>query len=172
MCSSDLGGDRKVDAEFFAGWVALVKLNDPARAAGHFETLRQTSSTPITQGRALYWLGRAAEARGATPAAVDYYRAGARHIQTFYGQLAAEKAGQTVINLPVDPVPSATDRAAFDSNEVVRAWRILGETGETSLFRVFAYQLDDDVPTIEQLALMMDTSRGYEIGRASCRERV
>ncbi|WP_420469656.1 transglycosylase SLT domain-containing protein [Brevundimonas sp. FT23042] len=158
------GGDRKVDAEFFAGWVALVKLNDPARAAGHFETLRQTSSTPITQGRALYWLGRAAEARGATPAAVDYYRAGARHIQTFYGQLAAEKAGQTVINLPVDPVPSATDRAAFDSNEVVRAWRILGETGETSLFRVFAYQLDDDVPTIEQLALMMDTSRGYGEG--------
>ena len=52
-------GERKVDAEFFAGWVALVKLNDPARAARHFETLRGMSSTPITQGRALYWLGRA-----------------------------------------------------------------------------------------------------------------
>ena len=26
-------GERKVDAEFFAGWVALTKLNDPARAA-------------------------------------------------------------------------------------------------------------------------------------------
>ena len=38
-------GDRKVDAEFFAGWVALVKLNDPARATRHFEALRQTSST-------------------------------------------------------------------------------------------------------------------------------
>jgi soluble lytic murein transglycosylase len=158
------GGDRKVDAEFFAGWVALVKLRDPARAAQHFETLRQTSTTPITQGRALYWLGRAAEAQGNTPAAVEYYRAGARHFQTFYGQLAAEKAGQTVINLPVDPVPSEADRAAFERNEVVRAWRVLGETGEASLFRVFAYQLDDDVPTIEQLALMMDTSRGYGEG--------
>ncbi|RZJ36746.1 MAG: lytic transglycosylase domain-containing protein, partial [Brevundimonas sp.] len=40
------GGDRKVDAEFFAGWVALTKLNDPARATQHFETLRQTSTTP------------------------------------------------------------------------------------------------------------------------------
>ena len=28
-------GDRMVDAEFFAGWVALTKLNDPATAARH-----------------------------------------------------------------------------------------------------------------------------------------
>lgn len=157
-------GERKVDAEFFAGWVALVKLNDPARAARHFETLRQSSSTPITQGRALYWLGRAAEAQGNTPQAVEFYRAGSRHIQTFYGQLAAEKAGLTRIVLPADPEPSAADRAAFDRNEVVRALRILGETGETSLFRVFAYQLDDDLPGPEQLALLMDASRAYGEG--------
>ncbi|MDP1911752.1 transglycosylase SLT domain-containing protein [Brevundimonas sp.] len=157
-------GERKVDAEFFAGWAALVKLNDPARAARHFETLRQSSSTPITQGRALYWLGRAAEAQGDTPAAIQYYRDGARHIQTFYGQLAAEKAGLTTINLPADPVPTSADIAAFEGNEVVRALRILGETGETSLFRVFAYQLDDDLPGPAGLALLMDLSRNYGEG--------
>ena len=157
-------GERKVDAEFFAGWAALVKLNDPARAARHFETLRQSSSTPITQGRALYWLGRAAEAQGATPAAVQYYRDGARHIQTFYGQLAAEKAGLTTINLPADPVPTGADIAAFENNEVVRALRILGETGEMSLFRVFAYQLDDDLPGPAGLALLIDVSRNYGEG--------
>jgi len=156
-------GERKVDAEFFAGWAALVKLNDPARAARHFEALRQMSSTPITQGRALYWLGRAAEAQGNTPAAVQYYREGARHIQTFYGQLAAEKAGLTAINLPADPVPTGSDIAAFEANEVVRALRILGETGETGLFRVFAYQLDDDLPG-PGLALLMDLSRNYGEG--------
>lgn len=154
-------GERKVDAEFFAGWVALTKLNDPARAANHFEILRQSSSTPITQGRALYWLGRAAEAQGNTPAAVQFYRGGAQHIQSFYGQLAAEKAGQTTLTLPADPVPSRADIAAFEGNEVVRALRILGETGETSLFRVFAYQLDDDLPDAAQLALLMDLSRAY-----------
>ncbi|HYC74704.1 lytic transglycosylase domain-containing protein [Brevundimonas sp.] len=157
-------GERKVDAEFFAGWVALTKLNDPARAGTHFEILRQSSSTPITQGRALYWLGRAAEARGNTPAAVQFYRNGAQHIQSFYGQLAAEKAGQTTLTLPPDPVPTAADRAAFEANEVVRALRILGETGETSLFRVFAYQLDDDLPDAAQLALLMDLSRAYGEG--------
>ena len=157
-------GERKVDAEFFAGWVALTKLNDPARAATHFEILRQSSSTPITQGRAMYWLGRAAEARGNTPAAVEFYRNGARHIQTFYGQLAAEKAGMTTLTLPGDPAPTAAERAAFEANEVVRALRILGETGETSLFRVFAYQLDDDLPGASELALLMDLSRAYGEG--------
>ena len=157
-------GDRMVDAEFFAGWVALTRLNDPARAARHFEILRQSSSTPITQGRALYWLGRAAEAQGQTPSAVQFYRAGAEHIQSFYGQLAAEKAGMTTLTLPADPVPSAGDRAAFEANELIRALRILGETGETSLFRVFAYQLDDDLPTASDLALLMDLSRAYGEG--------
>lgn len=157
-------GDRMVDAEFFAGWVALTRLNDPARAARHFEVLRQASSTPITQGRALYWLGRAAEAQGNTPAAVDFYRSGARHIQSFYGQLAAEKAGIRTLTLPADPVPTDRDRAAFEANELVRALRILGETGETSLFRVFAYQLDDDLPTATDLALLMDLSRAYGEG--------
>ena len=158
------GGDRKVDAEFFAGWVALTKLNDPARAATHFETLRNVSSTPITQGRALYWLGRAAEARGDRAGAQQWYRAGAQHIQTFYGQLAAEKAGYTTLTLPGEPAPTANDVAAFENNEVVRAMRILGETGETSLFRVFAYHLDDTVPNPSDLAQLMDLSRAYGEG--------
>ena len=157
-------GERMVDAEFFAGWAALVKLNDPARAARHFEALRQMSSTPITQGRALYWLGRAAEAQGNTPAAVQYYRDGSRHIQTFYGQLAAEKAGVNTISLPADPVPTSAQVAAFEANDAVRAMRILGETGEMSLFRVFAYQLDDDLPGAAELALLMDLARNYNEG--------
>ena len=158
------GGDRKVDAEFFAGWVALTKLNDPATAARHFEALRNASSTPITQGRALYWLGRAAEMQGDTAGAQTWYQAGAQHIQTFYGQLAAEKTGMTTLTLPGDPAPTPADIAEFEGNEIVRATRILGETGETSLFRVFAYHLDDTIPDPADLALLMDMSRGYGEG--------
>ncbi len=157
-------GERKVDAEFFAGWVALTKLNDPVRAATHFEILRQTSQTPITQGRALYWLGRAAEARGDQQGAQAFYQGGARHIQTFYGQLAAEKAGVRTLTLPADPVPTQSDIASFEANEVVRAARILGETGEMSLYRVFAYHLDDTLPGMMDLALLIDMTRGYGDG--------
>ena len=157
-------GERMVDAEFFAGWVALTKLNDPASAARHFEALRAMSSTPITQGRALYWLGRAAEAAGDTATAHQRYLEGAEHIQTFYGQLAAEKAGITTLTLPADPVPTEADIARFEADEVVHAARILGETGETSLFRVFAYHLDNTLPGAVDLALLMDMSRGYGEG--------
>ena len=157
-------GEKKVDAEFFAGWVALTRLNDPTTAARHFETLRQSSQTPITQGRALYWLGRAAEAQGDQAGAQVFYQGGARHIQTFYGQLAAEKAGISSLSLPADPHITQNDTARFEANEIVRAARILGETGEMGLFRVFAYQLDDALPGITDLAQLMDMARGYGDG--------
>ena len=155
------GGERMVDAEFFAGWVALVKLNDPARAARHFESLRQMSETPITQGRALYWLGRAAEAQGDMGAARGYYGAGAIHIQSFYGQLAAEKAGQTQIILPADPEITPEARAAFEGNEVVQAARMSGEAGEMGLLRAFAYHLDDTLPAATDVAQLMDMVLGF-----------
>ncbi|WP_292258671.1 transglycosylase SLT domain-containing protein [Brevundimonas sp.] len=154
-------GDRKVDGEFFAGWAALTRLNDPVTAARHFQALREMSSTPITQGRALYWLGRAAEARGDQAAAQAFYAEGGRHIQSFYGQLAAEKAGITTLVLPGDPAPTPDDVARFEGDELVRALRILGETGEMSLYRVFAYAADDQLPTAADLALLMDMTRGY-----------
>lgn len=154
-------GDRKVDAEFFAGWVALTRLNDPVRAAGHFETLRQVSSTPITQGRANYWLGRTAEAQGKADEAREWYAAGARHIQTFYGQLAAERLGMTFITLPADPEITQGDRARFEGDTRVKALRILGDAGEMSLLRVFAYEIDNDLPDATGLAQLMDLTRAY-----------
>lgn len=155
------GGERKVDAEFFAGWVALTKLNDPARAEGHFETLRQSSQTPITQGRANYWLGRVAEARGDAATAQARYAEGARHIQSFYGQLSAEKVGITTLTLPPEVEITDADRARFETLELVRALRILGEAGEMSLFRVFTYQLDDQLTEAADFAQLIDVSRAY-----------
>lgn len=155
------GGERKVDAEFFAGWVALTKLNDPARAEGHFETLRQSSQTPITQGRANYWLGRVAEARGDAATAQARYAEGARHIQSFYGQLSAEKVGMTTLTLPAEVEITDADRARFENLELVRALRILGEAGEMSLFRVFTYQLDDQLTQPADFAQLIDVSRAY-----------
>ncbi|WP_312820780.1 lytic transglycosylase domain-containing protein [Brevundimonas sp.] len=154
-------GERSVDAEFFAGWAALVKLNDPRRAAQHFETLRNISQTPITQGRALYWLGRAAEAQGDRARAQEFYAAGGQHWQTFYGQLAAEKAGVQTLNLPGEPDPSPEDIQRFESYEMVRATRILGQMGEKTLMRVFAYHLDDNLPLPYDLSMLFDLVKSY-----------
>ncbi|MBX7247858.1 MAG: lytic transglycosylase domain-containing protein [Caulobacteraceae bacterium] len=154
-------GEPKVEAEFFAGWIALTRMRNPAQADRHFAELQASSSTPITQGRAAYWRGRAAEARGDAAAAQQFYQQGARYITAFYGQLAAEKAGVRTISLPRDPVPSSADRERFEGRDLVRAARMLAEIGERDLFKSFVLTLDDNLPNAEEYALLVDLARYY-----------
>jgi soluble lytic murein transglycosylase len=149
-------GTNYADAEFFAGWLALTKLKTPAQADAHFANIQATGSSPITLSRAFYWRGRAAEAMGDPIAAATFYGDGAENITTFYGQLSAEKAGLRQINLPQESPPTAADRARFDSREMVRATQILAETGRFSLFRTFVLTLDDQLPSVEECALLVD----------------
>jgi len=153
-------GANAADAEFYAGWIALSKLNDPAAAGRHFANLERIGSSPITKGRAYYWLGRAAEARREAAAAQGFYAQGAQHLTTFYGQLAAEKLGMR-LTLPKDPELTAADRARFEAREPVQAARLLAEQGQRDLFRVFALHLDDVVPTRQEAALLVDLVRNY-----------
>lgn len=90
-----------------------------------------------------------------------WYESGAQYIQTFYGQLAAQKAGRETLTLPGDPAPTPADIRDFENRELVQAMRILAEAGEMALFRVFAYHLDDTLPLPSDLAQLMDLSRAY-----------
>jgi soluble lytic murein transglycosylase len=153
--------ENYTEAEFFAGYIALKRLNDPVAAQTHFENIRKAGSSPITLGRALYWAGRAAEARGDMAAAKAFWTEGGKYYTAFYGQLAAEKAGITQISLPPDPVPSADDRSRFEGRDLVRAARMLADSGERDLFRAFVLTLDDNVPNAEELALLVDMARLY-----------
>jgi soluble lytic murein transglycosylase len=153
------GGDA-ADAEFYAGWIALTRLKDPERAARHFAALEKIGSSPITRGRAYYWQGRAAEARGDHTAAQDFYAAGAQHYATFYGQLSAEKLGQR-LTLGQDPTITPAHRARFEGREPVQATRLLYDNGYRDLFKAFALSLDDTLPSAEDEALLVDLVRGY-----------
>ncbi|SLN44112.1 lytic transglycosylase domain-containing protein [Roseisalinus antarcticus] len=87
------------DLEWLAGYIALTRLDRPDIALLHFQTLERNVWTPISQGRAWYWIGRAQEARGDGPAAMAAYTEGGQNQTAFYGLLAAEKAG-----MPLDPL--------------------------------------------------------------------
>jgi soluble lytic murein transglycosylase len=153
-------GSDATDAEFYAGWIALSKLSDPVAAGRHFAAIAQIGASPITRGRAFYWQGRAAEARGDYAAAQAFFAQGAQYPTVFYGQLAAEKAGLR-LTLPSDPVPTAADRAAFEARDAVQAMRLFADQGQKDLFRVFALHLDDVVATTTEAALLVDAIRGY-----------
>ncbi|MEM9198472.1 MAG: lytic transglycosylase domain-containing protein [Pseudomonadota bacterium] len=119
--------------EWFAGWLALRKLGDAAAAARHFTLFRDNVDTPISRGRAGYWLGRAQEALGNRDAALAAYRSGAAHQTSYYGQLAAERAGLAVNPILAGGSPVPDWRAAGfmrrASGRAVLLFHYAGERG-------------------------------------------
>ena len=154
-------GTDFTEAEFYAGWIALSKLHDPALADQHFAEIERAGATPITQSRALYWRGRAAEARGDSAAAQAFYAAGGRFQTAFYGQLAAEKAGVHTISLGADPMVTPDARAKFEAEDLVRATRRLAELGDRELFRSFVLAMADNPSDLNGCAMLVDLARGY-----------
>ncbi len=149
------------EAEFYAGWLALSKLHQPALADAHFANIQRASSTPISQARALYWRGRAAEAEGDQVQALAFYAEGGQHYTTFYGQLAAEKAGLQQISLGHDPVATPADIARFEGRDIVRAARILASIDDRDLFRDFVLAAAEDLPTAQEYTLLVDLARNH-----------
>ncbi len=137
------------EAEFFAGWLALRFLNDPERADVHFKALTATVTAPISLARGLYWMGRAAEARGDVDEARRRYAGAAAHVYTFYGQLAAEKIGGPAVERKFDrsPQPTASDSTRFALRPTVAALRMLSDLDDEQAFLIFAYHVDDELET-------------------------
>ncbi len=129
--------DKAADSLFLAGWIALRKLHDPARATAHFQALAASSVAVITQGRAYYWLGRATGNDAAAKA--DYARA-ALFPTSYYGQLAAARLDGRVaprILALTEPalVPAAAQK--FDADELVHAAVLLQGWGDAADARRF-----------------------------------
>ncbi|MEI9889467.1 MAG: hypothetical protein WDN45_01495 [Caulobacteraceae bacterium] len=149
-------GADAADAEFLGGWLALTKLHDPGDAERHFARLETIGASPITASRALYWRGRAEEALGDPVAAQTYYGRGAKYYTTFYGQMAAAKAGMTEIDLGKDPVPTAQDRTRFDAQELIQAARLLNDAGARDLYRSMLVAAIDALPQLVDVAQLID----------------
>ena len=154
-------GADAVEAEFYAGWIALTRLKDPARAEAHFKHIDRVGTSPITLARGLYWRGRAVEALAGIDAADVFYQAAARHRTTFYGQLAAERAGYARLDLGKDPQIGARERARFEAKDTTKAAHILYETGNRDLFRSYVLALDDVLDSDADQAMLVDLVRGY-----------
>jgi len=152
------------EAEFHAGWYALRGLQDGATAAMHFRKILQVSNGPISQSRAWYWLGRAAEGGGPGKAG-DFYAKAASYPSTFYGQLAAEKLGRQTLNVSY-PSPSTEDRQRFQARESVQAISRLEAAGHgwraEALYRALAKQLQSP-GEIAMLAAQAERSGNHQL---------
>jgi len=138
-----------VDLEFLAGFIALIYLDRPEDALGHFRALRVRSSSPISLGRAGYWEGRAHEAMGDGIAAQAAFEFAAEHQSGFYGQLAADRLGMALdaelVNGPDYPHWRETALADSDLLQAVLLLREAGKWHEARRFVLFlARQIEDE----------------------------
>lgn len=144
-------GDRPLaQVEWLAGYIALRHLEDPAAAAQHFARFEDNVISPISAGRAGYWLGRALEAGGELPKAAEAYVRGAKYQTSFYGQLAAERVG-----LPTDPRLTGTEQfpplaqTSASGSTALQAARLLAQIGQRDLSERFAIGLADTLSRAE-----------------------
>lgn len=150
------------DLEWIAGYVALRKLNDPATALVHFERFSASVETPISVGRAGYWMGRAQEALGNAEGAHEAYDLAASQQTSYYGLLAAERIGRPFDPLLADPPePEDWRKAPFMSSSVLEAGLLLLKAEEAVLAERFLTHLVEgmDLPQaiqLGQMALDMD----------------
>ncbi len=119
-------GDQAPDSLFLAGWIALQRLHDPARALAKFQALQALSHSLITQSRAWYWIGRASAPEAARAA----YSRAAAYPTTYYGQLAiiqtqGAASVAPAIRAATDPAIPAEQAAAFVATDMVRAATML-----------------------------------------------
>ena len=135
------------DAEFAAGWVALRFLDKPERADDHFLALAAWAKSPISTARAYYWLGRSADARGEDSLARQRYEIAARHIYTFYGQLAAEELGGDAMaqKFVSTATITETDMTLFDQRPTARALKMISDLNDRRSLLIFSYNLDDQL---------------------------
>ena len=142
-------GSAYADLEWLAGYIALRLLGDHEVALGHFQNHRNATRSPISRGRAGYWIGRAHEAMSNTEEASAAYAEGAQYQTSFYGLLAAERA-----DLPIDPLLDGSETFSpgqdtpLTENDLFEAGLLLQASGELSLAERFwthlAESLDRD----------------------------
>jgi soluble lytic murein transglycosylase len=130
--------DNYSDLEWLAGYIALTHMQDYAAALVHFQHFDASVSSPISKGRAGYWLGRAFEGLNNTDAAIAAFQMGAQHQTSFYGLLSAEKLGLT-LNPDIAGGENVGNwrNSLMLENELVRAGLALLDAGERGLAVLF-----------------------------------
>lgn len=147
-------GSDYADLEWLSGYIALRFLDKPQAAYQHFLNHDRVVASPISQGRAGYWQGRALEAMGLTDEAAKAYAMGAQYQTSFYGLLAAERAG-----LPFDAAlagaPPEQDwrTSPLAGDPLFEAGLLLQASGEITVAERFWTHLTEQL-VAEDIALL------------------
>ena len=149
-------GDDFAEAEWLAGWLALRFANQPNTALSHFIRLYGSVRAPVERASAAYWAGRSAAALGNPSLAGQWYRTAAAFPIAYYGQLAAEELGEAHRPLPDPPPATPEQRAAFESQELVRVARMLVEADAPEQLTHFLSRLGEQASSATEVGMVAE----------------
>ena len=156
-------GSDYADLEWLSGYLSLTKMNAPKQALGHFVSFQAAVNSPISLGRAGYWLGRTYEKLGQYDKASKAYGLGAKHQTSFYGQLAAEKLGlEGDQALNGKATVSDWRNASFMESKPIRAGLLLHYAGDQARLRWFFSHVAEE---LDQIGLSQLADLSLELDR-------
>ena len=146
-------GPHHSEGEFLAGWIALRMLKDAKTALKHFSSIPDNAPNRTEASRGLYWTGRAWLALGDRSKAEAAFAAAAKTPTLYYGQLAREALGLGKKPVPIsEGSPAKAVRAKVESDELMRAYRLLADAGAQNHLYLFLGPLADRFRTAEEAA--------------------
>ncbi len=158
--------EKRIEAEFHAGWIALRFLDDPRTAAGHFAQAAGAAETPISIARAAYWQGRAADTLGEAESARAFYVRAATQPVAYYGQLARARLGAPDLTLRPTATLDPAAREAFEARLPLRALRLLDAAGLKELALPLTIDLANTLASTAELDALGRMAEAGGDGRA------
>ena len=147
-------GHIYADLEWLSGYIALRHLKKPKTAQLHFEKFMFAVDTPISLGRAYYWLARAYQDQGQNEKARKAFKEGAVYQTSFYGLLSAEEISVPFKYDFYPPKALPNWRSApFLKSSVFKAAILLFASGQDALGERFITHLVETLPD-EQILQM------------------
>jgi soluble lytic murein transglycosylase len=140
-------GHIYADLEWLSGYIALRHLKKPKVAQLHFERLMFAVDTPISLGRAYYWLARAYQDQGKSEKAHKAFAQGAVYQTSFYGLLSAEEISAP-FKYSFHPPKELPDwrNASFLKSSVFKAAILLFASGQDVLGERFITHIVETLP--------------------------
>jgi soluble lytic murein transglycosylase len=131
------GEPHFVEAESFAGFIALRLTKNLAAAEKHFAAALAKAETGWERARIAYWQGRLAEAKGDKDGAKRALEAAAAHAATFHGQTAAMRLGRPALSFAAG---NEAGDGAYWSQDLPRLAQLLAQLGDGGRARLFAWR--------------------------------
>ena len=156
-----ISGAKYIEAEFFAGWVALQFLGKTKVAYEHFFAMRTAAVLAKDIACAEYWLARTALKANRKAEAFIHFSASGKYPDSFYGRLseAAIDSGRTGSSATSVLSASTDEIRQFLNRDAVNAIIAAKQAGLDMLIPIFYAHLAKNAQVEGELALLIRLAR-------------